>query len=314
MKHYIINKNDSNQRLDRYVLKVCTNLPLSLLQKGLRKGRVKVNKKKAPGDYRLIEGDLVELYLNDEFFENNDKSNILKTIKPVLNIIFEDENIIIVDKEAGKLVHSDNKEDVDTLINHVLAYLIQKGEYDAKNEVSFTPALCHRIDRNTSGLVIAAKNSESLRVMNQIIKQRLINKLYRCIVLGNMSVKKATLTAYLERDLKIAKVTITSEPQKGALPITTGYKVLDEREGLSLLEVELITGRTHQIRAHMAFIGHPLAGDNKYGNIEINKKLKFKHQELCAYKIIFKTGFEDTILSYLSNKEFISKQKPIVFP
>lgn len=313
MKHFIINKNDANQRLDRYISKVCKNLPLSLLQKGLRKGRAKVNKKKQPGDYRLIEGDIVELYLNDEFFEETVKNNPIVNLKPNLNIIYDDNNIIIVDKSAGMLVHSDDKEDTDTLINHILAYLIQKGEYDPEQEVSFRPALCQRIDRNTSGLVIAAKNAEALRDMNRIIKERSLKKLYLCAVIGVPNPKEATLSAYLKRDLAQAKVFVTKEPQEGSLLITTGYRVLKERDGLSLLEVELITGRTHQIRAHMAFVGHPLAGDNKYGDGKINKQLGLIHQELCAYQIQFKDGFEDTILHYLTNKQFNSKQKLKLF-
>lgn len=314
MKHFIINKNDANQRLDRYISKVCKNLPLSLLQKGLRKGRMKINKKKELGDYRLKEGDLIELYLNDEFFEQIAQNNPIFMMKPNLDIIYEDENIIIVDKAAGMIVHSDDKEGTNTLINHILAYLVQKGEYKPNQEVSFTPALCQRIDRNTSGLVIAAKNAEALRVMNYIIKERLIQKLYRCVVIGVPSPKQAKLTAFLRRDLDKARVFISNEPEGGALQITTGYRVLEERDGLSLLEVELITGRTHQIRAHMAFVGHPLAGDNKYGNSTINKKLGLTHQELCAYKINFQSGFEDTILGYLSNKQFNSNKKLIVFP
>lgn len=313
MKSFIINKNDANQRLDRYITKVCKNLPLSLLQKGLRKGRVKVNKKKQSGDYRLQERDLVELYFNDEFFAQSHDNPVIMPVKPNLNIVYEDQNIMILDKPAGILVHSDNQEEQNTLINHVLSYLMQKGEYDPKQETSFRPALCQRLDRNTSGLVIAAKNAEALRAMNAIIKERLVKKLYLCAVLGVPTPKQAVITAYLKRDLDKAKVFVAKEPMEGALPITTGYRVLKERGDISLLEVELITGRTHQIRAHLAFMEHPVAGDNKYGNREKNKQLGLTHQELCAYRLEFQEGVKDTALYYLSNKQFKSKQKLTLF-
>lgn len=313
MKSFTITKNDANRRLDQYVLRICTSLPKSLLQKSLRKGRIKVNKKKAPGDYRLNENDLVEMYINDEFFAPPPGNVALKLVKPDVSIIYEDENILIADKPAGMIVHSDDKEGVNTLINHILAYLMQKGEYDPADTATFTPALCHRIDRNTSGLVITAKNAESLRVMNDIIKKRMIKKLYLCTVVGTPKPESAVIKAYLRRDMKNKQVYVTDMPRKDSAEIRTGYRLIKKRDNLSMLEVELITGRTHQIRAHMAHIGHPLAGDGKYGSNAVNKALGLTHQELCAYKIIFQTGFENTSLGYLTDKEFTSRQKLITF-
>lgn len=314
MKSFSINKNDAGRRADQFVSRVCKGIPKSLLQKSFRKGRIKVNGKKVSADYRLLDGDKADLYINDEFFGEIPQNEALKKVKPNLDIIYEDKNIIIADKPAGMIVHSDDRENVNTLINHILSYLIQKGDYSPDSgEDTFVPSLCHRIDRNTCGLVIAAKNAESLRVMNDVIKHRMIRKIYRCTLVGVPAVKSAVCTAYLRRDLDKKRVYITNDKQKGAVPIKTGYRIISSANGLSLAEVELFTGRTHQIRAHMAYLGYPLAGDGKYGKNEVNKKLGITHQELCAYRIEFKSGFEDTVLGYLCGKTFTSKKQLITF-
>ncbi|MDD4688904.1 MAG: RluA family pseudouridine synthase [Eubacteriales bacterium] len=314
MKSFVINKNDAGRRADQFVSRVCKNMPKSLIQKSFRKGRIKVNGKKIAYDYRLAVGDEAQLYINDEFFGEVSQEVAVQKVKPQLDIIYEDENIIIVDKPAGMIVHSDEGESVNTLINHIISYLIGKGEYDPNGGAdTFVPALCHRIDRNTCGLVVAAKNAESLRVMNDIIKHRMIRKIYRCCLVGVPQQKKAVCEAYLKRDLDKKRVYVTKEKQKDALPIKTGYHIISSKDGLSLAEVELFTGRTHQIRAHMAFLGYPLAGDGKYGTNAVNKSLGLSHQELCAYMIQFKDGFEQTALGYLCGKCFISKKELVTF-
>lgn len=314
MKSFVINKNDAGRRADQFVSRVCKGMPKSLLQKSFRKGRIKINGKKASADYRLLEGDRAELYINDEFFGEIPQEKALKKVKPDLDIVYEDENIIIADKPAGMIVHSDDGESVNTLINHILSYLIEKGEYQpGTGEDTFVPALCHRIDRNTCGLVIAAKNAESLRIMNNIIKHRMIRKIYRCTLVGIPPQKSAICRAYLKRDLNKKRVYITENMQKGSIPIKTGYRILTSKNGLSLAEIELFTGRTHQIRAHMAYLGYPLAGDGKYGKNAVNKSLGLAHQELCAYRIEFKSGFENTVLGYLCGKSFTSKKELVTF-
>jgi len=304
MKTFIINPNDANQRLDKFIEKTVKKLPSSLLYKYIRLKRIKVNGKKAEINYRLKEGDIVEMYINDEFFEAASNPLAFLKIKPKLDIIYEDDNIMLINKEKGVIVHSDDKEDYNTLINHILAYLYNKGEYDPENENSFTPSLCNRIDRNTQGIVIAAKNADTLRIINEKIKNREIKKYYLCIAHGIFDKKSDTLKGYLIKNKEENKVYVTDRKIPNSKEIITSYKVLKEKGNLSLLEIELITGRTHQIRAHLAHIGHPLLGDGKYGTNELNKEYNIKTQELCAYKVEFKFKTIEEKLSYLNNKSF----------
>ncbi|MCI5969618.1 MAG: RluA family pseudouridine synthase [Clostridia bacterium] len=308
MKTVTINKNDANQRLDKFLTKFFKNMPQSAIYKYVRKKRVKVNGKKGDIDYRLCEGDVLSLYINDEFFCDNSNNSFLN-ITPKLNILYEDKNIILVDKDFGMVVHEDKNEQKNTLVNHIKAYLFQKGEYDPKKENSFSPALCNRIDRNTGGIVIAAKNAETLKIINEKIKMREIKKFYLCLVWGHLKEKSGLLTGYLFKDCKKNTVFVYDTEKKGAKIIKTKYTVLEERQNTSLVEVELITGRTHQIRAHFAHIGHPLIGDGKYGSNEINKHYKLKHQALYSYKVRFDFS-DENILSYLNGREFCVKNVP----
>ncbi len=303
MKSFTITKNDADQRLDKFLLKIAGNLSPSLMYKYLRKKAIKVNGKRAEGNTRLKEGDLVELYINDEFF--TEKSADFRQIgyRPSLNVIYEDENLMLVDKKPGVPVHADAHGARDTLINHILLYLYEKGEYDPRKELSFTPALCNRLDKNTGGIVIVAKNAAAGRALYEIVKYRQVEKRYLALALGNFREKQATLKAYLQKDSKENKVQVADAPREGYKEILTRYRVLKEKPGLSLMEVELITGRTHQIRAHLAHIGHPVAGDLKYGTASANKGLPFKHQALYAYSLEFKLPPEH-FLSYLNGRVF----------
>ncbi len=300
MRELTINKNDAGQRLDKFLTKYMPSLPSSLLYKSLRKKCVRVNSKHVTdGAYILKEGDELRLYMNDEFFPQDKKTNIPLTSLPFPDIVYEDENIIIADKQSGLVVHSDESKNSDTLINRIQNYLIQKGEFIPSDEHSFTPSLCNRLDKNTSGLIIAAKNATSLRIINEKIKNREIKKYYLCAVEGNPP-KSNILNAYLERKDKY--VVVTDYPTENSKPIKTGYRVTEKRDGYSVLEVELFTGRTHQIRAHLSHIGHPLLGDVKYGA----KRIKNSYHQLHSYKLKFDFITDASHLEYLGGKEFVS--------
>ena len=304
MKEFQIKKNDAGQRLDKFLTKAVKGLPTSLMYKYIRTKKIKVNRARTEQKYLLCEGDVVQLFIKDEFFDSPERDDsALASIKPKLTIVYEDENIILCNKRPGVLVHEDDEGKDNTLIMHIKAYLYQKGEYDPDAEQSFAPALCNRIDRNTGGIVIGAKNAEALRVMNEKIKNDEISKFYYCAVHGKMPKKADTLTGFLLKDSDKNQVKIFDKQVKGSKNIITKYKVIAEKNGMSLLEVELVTGRTHQIRAHMSYIGHPLVGDGKYGINKDDRALGYKYQALYAYRLRFDFDDDSGALGYLRGKE-----------
>lgn len=307
MREFIINENDAGQRLDKFLTKACKALPQSMLYKSIRLKKIKVNGRKADISYHLQVGDCLKLYINDDFFEAKEETGAFLHIKPNLNIIYEDVNLMLVDKKPGVIVHSDEKEGFNTLIEHIKAYLYQKGEFVPEKENSFTPSLCNRIDRNTGGIVIAAKNAATLRIINEKIKNKEIKKFYLLLAHGIIKEKSGKLTDFLVKSEEQNKVYVTDRKTENSKTAVTLYKVLKENENLSLVEAELITGRTHQIRAQFAAIGHPLVGDTKYGTNEMNKGVNRKYQALYSYKVTF--DFEETAehLQYLKGKTFIVK-------
>ena len=311
MKSFIIQQNDANQRMDKFITKTVPSLPKNLMYKYIRLKRIKLNGKRAEISTRLSVGDKVDMYINDEFFESAKKDFEFMKAGKQLDIVAEDENILILEKRVGLLCHPDKSEYNDTLIGRVLRYLYEKGEYNPEKENSFTPSLANRIDRNTGGLVICAKNAESLRILNQKIKDREIKKNYICIACGHFDVKEQTLKAYLLKDENKNKVTVKNKPFEGAKTILTKYKVLRQKPGFALLEIDLLTGRTHQIRAHLAHIGHPLLGDGKYSNNTEGKKIGYKKQALYSYKLRFEFTTDSGILDYLNGKEFEAKNVPL---
>ena len=312
MKELTIQHNDAGQRLDRFLAKAVPLLPASLSQKYIRIKRIKLNGARAERDTRLKEGDVLQLYINDEFFDKPREDNAYLTVaSPKLNIVYEDDQILLVDKRPGLAVHPhDGAEYGRTLIDHIQAYLYQKHEWSPRSENSFTPALCNRIDRNTGGIVIAAKTAEALRVMNQKIKDREMDKRYLAIVEGIPKPKEGSLKGYLFKDAKQNRVFVTDTPQPGSKSCQTDYRILSSANGLSLVECKLITGRTHQIRAQFAHAGHPLLGDGKYGKLD--KRFDRNYQALYSYRLRFDFTTDAGSLDYLNGKSFQVEQVDFV--
>ena len=305
MKEFTIGKNDAGQRLDRWLAKTLPLLPAPLAQKYIRLKRVKVNGRGSKRDVRLNVGDVLQLYINDEFFDRPTPENaFLSLYQPKLNILYEDEHILLVDKRPGLVVHPDENERVNTLLTHIQAYLYQKKEWSPYWEHSFAPALCNRIDRNTGGIVIAAKTAEGLRVMNQKIKDRELTKLYLCVVQGKMSPPEGRLEGYLFKDEVKKQVYVRKKPEPGAKTAVTDYRTLQVKNGLSLVECDLITGRTHQIRAQFAAAGHPLLGDGKYGSERDNRRYGRHGQALYSYKLSFCFTTPAGPLEHLNGRTF----------
>lgn len=304
MKELSIGPNDAGQRLDRFLGKAIPLLPASLAQKYIRLKRIKLNGARAARDTRLQAGDVLTLYINDEFFDTPSAENAYLTVTaPKLNLVYEDENILLVDKRPGQAVHPhDGAEYGRTLIDHIQAYLYAKGEWKPRLEHAFSPALCNRIDRNTGGIVIAAKNADALRIMNQKIKDRELEKYYLAVIHGTMRPREGILEGYIFKDAKQNRVYVTDTPQKGSKTAITRYRTLKTKDNLSLVECELITGRTHQIRAQFAHAGHPLWGDGKYGRLV--KGDERKYQALYAYRLHFTFTTDAGILEYLNGKSF----------
>ena len=304
MKEITVTKNDAGQRLDRFLAKSVPLLPASLAQKYIRLKRIKLDGRRAERDTRLCEGNVLQLYINDEFFDTPRPENAYLTVAaPKLNLVYEDDNLLLVDKKPGQAVHPhDGAEYGKTLIDHIQAYLYAKGEWRPREENAFAPALCNRIDRNTGGIVIAAKTAEALRILNQKIKDRELEKKYLCVVHGTPRPREGKLEGYIFKDAKQNRVYVTEKPQPGSKTAVTLYRTLKSRNGLSLVECELITGRTHQIRAMMAAAGTPLLGDGKYGKLD--KRFDRKYQALYSYKLKFAFTTDASVLSYLDGMEF----------
>ena len=304
MREIQIGSNDAGQRLDRFLGKAVPLLPASLAQKYIRIKRIKRNGARTERDARLQAGDVLQLYINDEFFDTPREDNAYLTVAaPKLNIVYEDAHSLLVDKRPGVAVHPhDGAEYGRTLIDHIQAYLYQKKEWNPRGENAFAPALCNRIDRNTGGIVIAAKTAEALRVMNQKVKDRELDKRYLAIIEGVIRPKTGSLRGYLFKDSKKNRVYVTDTPQTGAKTCRTDYETLAVKDGLSLVECKLITGRTHQIRAQFAHTGHPLLGDGKYGKLD--KRFDRSYQALYAYKLGFCFTTDAGALAYLNGMMF----------
>lgn len=306
MKEIFIKENDANQRVDKFVIKSFPKLSTSEVYKYIRKKRVKINNKRCEASNRLSVGDVIQLYINDDLLKQELDLKFLNSNNQ-LDVIYEDENILIVNKPVGLIVHEDDKEKIDTLVNRIKKYLYVNGDFNPSSEQSFAPALVNRIDRNTEGLVVAAKNAQALRILNEKFRDRELKKFYLCLTQGKFKNKTGILNHYLIKDEAKNKVYVSDKPEKNSKKISTKYRVVEELKNNknlvnSITEIELLTGRSHQIRAHMAYIGHPLVGDIKYG---ATKNLNgVSHQILIAYKLVFDFKTDADILNYLNHKVF----------
>ncbi len=295
MKQFTVGENDAGQRLDKFLAKLFKDAPMGLIYKWIRKKRVKVGGKKQEISYMLQKGDILQLYINDEFFEQ-DKRTVKKSLP--LDVVYEDENLIIADKPSGVAAHGE----ADSLLDRVQSYLFEKGEYDPNREYTFAPSLCNRIDKNTSGLVIAAKNALTLRTINEKLRSREIDKFYVARVEGELKPQNGIIEGYTKKNEQERKMEFYKNEVEGSKYCKTIYKTLDG----GMVEVRLVTGRTHQIRASFAAIGHPLVGDVKYGAAKNDRK---DFQMLRAYKIEFNFKTPAEGLEYLKGKTIITDCK-----
>ena len=300
MKSFIVSEKENGIRLNRYLMKHVPKLGGSEMYKCLRLKKIKLNGKKCEASARLASGDVIDIYLQDTYFESDDYALDFMKASKKITVVYEDDNIAVVYKPAGILVHADKTEYNDTLINRYLRHLYDEGEYDPSDP--FTPQLCNRLDRGTSGLVVIARNSEALTEADAIIKDRFVDKYYLCITVAKPP-KDGVYDAYLRKNEKLNKVEITDVPLHGSKDIHTGIKTVKAKNGLWLVEIDLITGRPHQIRAHLSSLGAPILGDEKYGNVSFNKKYDIRRQALCSYKLVFSKNLgKFKKLNYLQGK------------
>lgn len=302
MKEFVIRKNDAGQRADRFIQKAVPLLPSGRMYKYLREKKIRLNGRRCEISARLAEGDVLRMYIPDSFFAEP-SAQAEQNVSSDIDIVFEDENILLINKPSGLVVHEDGECGSDTLIARATQYLVEKGEYDPQEEQSFAPSLCNRLDRNTEGIVVCAKNAESLRILNEAIRNRELKKTYLCVVLGLPREREGTIKTYLEKVESENTVYVRREKTPASKTAVTKYRVLRTQGELSLVEVDLVTGRTHQIRVHMAYIGCPILGDGKYGRNEANRRYHRKTQALCAYKLRFELQ-NAGLLDYLKGRTF----------
>lgn len=305
MQQIIIKDNEAGQRLDKMLAKYLNEAPKSFLYKMLRKKNITLNGKKAAGNEKLVSGDEVKLFLSDETIARF-SSSLVQYTKEKLDILYEDENILLINKPAGMLSQKAVDSD-ESVVEHLITYLLTSGQLSEQDLKTFKPSVCNRLDRNTSGMIAAGKSLKGLQELSRLFKDRTLGKYYLCLAAGNIT-EPSRIQGYLAKDEKTNQVTVRTVKTDGADPIETEYRPLKADGDVTLLEVHLITGKTHQIRAHLASVGHPVIGDYKYGNRNVNdsyrKAYGLEHQLLHAYRLIFPELIG--ALSNLSQKEFIA--------
>lgn len=301
MKQFVAGPNENDVRLSRFVESVTKGMPRSLLYKSFRNKRIKVNGKRGEADTRLKQGDVIELYINDEFFPavSPARSKPAPRRQPPVTVIYEDDNIAALYKPAHLLCHSDRTGDAN-LVDAFIAQLTAQGTYDPKAENRFAPAICNRLDRGTEGLVLAAKSQAALRDMNEIIRENWMKKEYLTITVG--APPQGRHIAWLQHSEKNNKVRIHARESEGYKQIITDVTVIRQSGPFALCRIGLVTGRTHQIRAHLAYLGHPVLGDIKYGNRKMNERTGLRTQALCAQRLTFGQIPEENTLHYLSGQ------------
>lgn len=308
MREIRVGKNDSNQRLDRFLKKYMDEAGTGFIYKMLRKKNIKVNESKASPEMMIFEGDTIQLYLSDETIDKFIGTKEVRKSKLAPRIIYEDENLVLINKPAGILSHGAGEEFEENIVDSLVTYLIQKGDYIPRIEKTFSPSICNRLDRNTSGVIIGAKNSEALRLVNKAIKEGSVRKYYKTIVKGTIK-EDFEHKGFLIKDEDRNLVDISDKQGERSKDVYTKFRVIMSKGGYSLLEVELITGRTHQIRSTLQTMGYPVIGDRKYGNSVVNdefrKKYGLENQWLHGYRIVL-DGLEEK-LDYLNSREFIAE-------
>lgn len=304
MKNIVVNSNEAGQRLDKLLGKYLNLAGKSFIYKMMRKKNITLNGKKCDGSEKLSQGDEIKLFLSDETFEKFSQVKIQKVRKQKLDIVYEDKHILLINKPSGML--SQKARDTDeSLVEYLIDYLMDSGQLTKEELRSFRPSVCNRLDRNTSGLVAAGKSLSGLQMLSAAFKDRSLHKYYLCGVGGSVK-QRQRIEGYLIKDEKTNQVTVLRQEAPGSARIRTEYEPILEKNGYTLLNVKLITGRTHQIRAHLASVGHPVVGDNKYGNPRINAQAKTDYrvgsQMLHSFRMVF-PEMEDPF-AYLSGKAF----------
>lgn len=309
MKEIVITNNEAGQRFDKFLKKYLTEMPLSSIYKAIRTKSVTVNGKKSSEKYILSEGDTINFYINVEQAKK-EKDMAFLHIEHDFDVVYEDDNLLLVNKAVGKLVHPDEGGGV-TLTDEVLSYLYDRREYNPENERTFSPSPCNRLDRNTEGIVIFAKNYDALRAVNEMIREGNVEKYYSTLVRDR--IKDGTYRAFIVKDFKTNKVTIHENPVRNGKEIVTRVINIESIGQFSHVDIDLITGRSHQIRAHLASMGNPIVGDPKYGDRKVNSfftnKYGLENQLLVAYKVVFRNCPEK--LSYLEGKTITMALPPI---
>ncbi len=312
MKILIVEKNEAGQRLDKLLMKQLNKAPKSFIYKMLRKKNITLNGKKAEGSEITKMDDEIKFFLSEETIEKFSEQSDTTVVEREFDIVYEDSNILVVNKPAGLLSQKSVPEDV-SLVEQVISYLLTSGQITQEELQTFKPSICNRLDRNTSGLVVTGKSLIGLQTMSGLLRDRYLHKYYLCIVKGKME-KPGQVSGYLKKDKKTNQVTVSKGKIEEGDFIQTEYEPIKYNEDYTLLRVKLITGKTHQIRGHLSSIGHPIAGDTKYGNGNMNKWFRkefgLEHQLLHSYQIIFPKMTEE--FQHLSGME-LTAEEPELF-